>query len=309
MRLRVWAQAPGIITFTTRMATDASGGIRVATIHQAIDVTVRACATSHESFQARRTDAQGRELEGPVPDLIEEAVTALAQAHGVGAHADVLLTRDWPTDDLGGPAVDAAAALMACQGLWGLELTPEDLMGVAQEVDPRIGITLVGQTSMRASEQAEPTRVLARGQLCWVVIGCEPEFTGVQLREQWQAGKRLTTVNDVGLPTALMHGLINSHQELIGHHLHNDLWRAATSLNSGLSDLAMELDRTEALGVVLSGEEPVMLALAPTPSAAGRIVQQIHHHRVVRYAEVFNGGVPGAHTSHVELLSSSGDDL
>lgn len=91
-------------------------------------------------FAAALTDA---------PDnLVLRAARLLASHCGVTAGAALRLTKNLPVaSGIGGGSSDAAAALRALQSLWNIEMTGEDIAGLAARLGADVPVCVLGRTA------------------------------------------------------------------------------------------------------------------------------------------------------------------
>ena len=196
-------------------------------------------------------------------NLAVRAALALAEATGVDADVELELRKSIPVaGGMAGGSADAAAALVACDALWGTHLEREELVALAAGLGADVPFALVGGTAIGLGTGTRLTPALARGRFHWVFAFAE---TGLSTAEVYAEHDRLA-LETVGLEPEvsdlLMAALRAGDAVALGRSLANDLQRAAVSLRPRLR---LTLDVGEeygALGAIVSGSGPTCAFLA-----------------------------------------------
>ena len=71
---------------------------------------------------------------------------------------------------MAGGSADAAAALLACDHLWGLRTPREELLELAAELGSDVPFALVGGTALGTGRGELVTPLMTRGEYWWVVL-------------------------------------------------------------------------------------------------------------------------------------------
>jgi len=160
---------------------------------------------------------------------------------------------------LAGGSADAAAALVACNELWGTGLTHAELREVAATVGSDVPFALLGGTAIGQGRGELLTAALTTGTYHWVLAFSSgalstPEVYAAcdRLRAAGPSGARYATappnpatrgtpasapeadVESPALSTQLMSALRSGDSAAVGPLLSNDLQAAAVSLRPGL---------------------------------------------------------------------------
>lgn len=165
---------------------------------------------------------------------------------------------------MAGGSADAAASLIALNRLWGCELTKEELREVGAGLGTDVPFCVVGGTALATGRGSDLAQVLCRGMFHWVVCQAAEPLSTAAVYEAWDAHCRPSEVE----PDAVLQALRNEDAIALGAALHNDLEPAAFSLRPELEDLKKRLIDAGAIGAVLSGSGPTLLALAENEGAA-----------------------------------------
>lgn len=175
---------------------------------------------------------------------------------------------------MAGGSADAAAALVALNELWQVDLARVKLQELAGDLGADVPFCVVGGTALATGTGAKTTQVLARGMYYWVV-----GITDVPL----SAGEVYRAFDEVGAsttaePDAVLHALSNGDAEALGAALHNDLEVAAIHIHPALADSKDVMLRHGALGAVVSGSGPTVVALVPDLQHATALAERVSGH-------------------------------
>lgn len=183
---------------------------------------------------------------------------------------------------MAGGSADAAATLVALNELWGCDLSRSDLRDVGAQLGSDVPFCVVGGTALATGRGTALAQVLCRGTFHWVVCTAAEPLSTADVYKSWD---RACSVNEVQ-PDAVVQALRNTDPEALGAALHNDLEPAAFALRPELADQKELLLDAGALGAVLSGSGPTLLALAATEQHARdlceRVSDEFHTVRVAR---------------------------
>ncbi|MPZ72293.1 MAG: 4-(cytidine 5'-diphospho)-2-C-methyl-D-erythritol kinase [Nitriliruptorales bacterium] len=165
---------------------------------------------------------------------------------------------------MAGGSADAAAALVALNELWACELSRDDLRAVAAHIGSDVPFCVVGGTALATGRGTALAQVLCRGTFHWVVCTADQPLPTADVYRSWDHN---CTVNEVQ-PDAVVQALRTTDPEALGAALHNDLEPAAFALRPQLREQRDALLDAGALGAVLSGSGPTLLALTESAEAA-----------------------------------------
>ncbi len=211
-------------------------------------------------------------------NLAVKAARALMAVLGVGTaqqdgHQDVPVTRLHLTKripvagGMAGGSADAAATLVALNRLWGADLDAGELRELAAELGADVPFCVGGGTALATGIGTATAQVLARGAYHWVIaISSERLSTAVVYRRYDELG-RTSSVE----PDAVLQALRTADAEALGAALHNDLEPAAIDLLPALAEGKAALLDAGALGAIVSGSGPTLVALAASAQHATAI--------------------------------------
>lgn len=243
----------------------------LATVYQALDVhdEVRAVVAddSDEITVSVHIEADRlvESIDVPTDDdnLAVRAAKLLRDTTGVDGGVRLAIRKVIPVaGGMAGGSADAAAALVACNEVWGTGLGRQELEELASTLGSDVPFLLHGGNAIGGGRGEVISPVLARGSYFWVVAVASQ---GLPTREVFAEFDRLNEgidVPDPVVPDDLLAALRAGDAVELGATLSNDLTDAALSLRPelrGTLDLGLQAD---ALGAVVSGSGPTCLFLA-----------------------------------------------
>lgn len=253
-------------------------------LHDALQLTLDADPHRlHHATAAGRVrvtlshDAGAHVPNGP-DNLVLRAAAALAQAAGLAlddtatVHTHMDLRKRIPVaGGMAGGSADAAAALIGLNEVWGAELPRARVAELAAELGADVPFCLVGGTALATGTGTALARVLCRGTFDWVVCTATAALSTAAVYRAWDEHCVAADVQ----PDAVLAAITSGDPEALGLALHNDLQAAAEVLLPRLrADRSALLD-AGALGAVISGSGPTLLALARDPDEAQRIAGRV----------------------------------
>ncbi|MFC4554025.1 4-(cytidine 5'-diphospho)-2-C-methyl-D-erythritol kinase [Georgenia faecalis] len=291
----VHVRAPGKINLALRVgAREPSGYHPLATVFQAVSLS--------EDVVARPAEGLSLTVEGRGCDLVPvdgtnlalRAAELLRTVTGTTAGAALQVTKHVPVaGGMAGGSADAAAALLACDQLWGTGLDRRELVELGAELGADVPFALTGLTAVGAGHGDVLTSAMSRGTYHWV-LALQDE--GLSTPRVFAAFDDLLDDEppapevDEGLLAALLAG--DPHE--LARHLVNDLTDAAVDLMPALDDVLAASARAGALGTVLSGSGPTVAALALDAEHAASVAEVLRRAEVAAEVLVVTAPAPGA---------------
>jgi 4-diphosphocytidyl-2-C-methyl-D-erythritol kinase len=272
----------------------------VASAYQAVSLYEEVWATPSDEFTVSVTGTV--DLSGvPADDrnLAVRAARLVAQriGHDGGVHLDIV--KHVPVaGGMGGGSADAAAALVACDALWGAELGSGELHKLATRLGADVPFALMGGTAIGTGRGDQLSRALAKGRFDWVIV---PAADGLSTPEVYAQLDALRARHDIagvpgvpGVDPAVLQALRAGDAVALAEHTRNDLQIAALSLRPELREVLELGEESGALAGMVSGSGPTLAFLAAdaesalelqvTLSAAG--FEALHVHGPVAGARV-----------------------
>ncbi|GGL11796.1 4-(cytidine 5'-diphospho)-2-C-methyl-D-erythritol kinase [Planomonospora parontospora] len=229
-------------------------------------------------------------------NLAIRAAVALARHAGRSYGVSLAIRKAIPVaGGMAGGSADAAAALVACNELWGLGLPLEDLTEIAADIGSDVPFALLGGTAVGTGRGERLTPLEAAGPFHWVFALADG---GLSTAKVYAECDRIRA--EEGLPVAepraagaLLAALRDGDAKALGAELTNDLQPAALRLRPSLA-ATLDAGRGHgALGAIVSGSGPTCAFLAASEAHAGELAGALRGAGVAREVLTAHGPVPG----------------
>jgi 4-diphosphocytidyl-2-C-methyl-D-erythritol kinase len=229
------------------------------------------------------------------------ALRTVAAPDGPGA-AVTIKKRIPVAAGLAGGSADAAAALVACNELWGAGLPVRELCEVAAGVGSDVAFAVLGGTAVgRGRGERLSPALVSPARYHWVLAFANgslstPEVYGTldRLRSAEGAGTAAAEGGAPELSTELMSALRAGDPERLGRSLGNDLQAPAISLFPALRKTLAAGREFGSLGALVSGSGPTCFFLARGASHATDLAVALSGAGVCRSVARAVGPAPGA---------------
>ena len=218
---------------------------------------------------------------------------------------------------LAGGSADAAAALLACNELWAVGLTQQQLCAIGATVGSDVAFALLGGTAVGRGRGEQLTPALAPAtRYHWVLAFAEGQLStpavyqaldrlrqgglggrgglGEKASPQDQGGSGGDRPPEATLDAALMSALRSGDAARLGQRLSNDLQPAAVSLFPALRKTLTAGLELGALGALVAGSGPTCVFLAANAERALELAVSLSGAGVCRSVARVSGPVPGA---------------
>lgn len=233
----------------------------------------------------------------PVDDsnLAVRAARLLAEHVGIEAKVSLHIEKSIPiAGGMAGGSADAAGVLVACDALWHVGLTREELAGLATKLGSDVPFALYGGNAIGRGRGEQITPVLGRGRFHWVLAFAGE---GLSTPEVYQRCDELRAGEDVPEPSvseSLIQALRSGEANDLAGALHNDLQPAALSLRPTLRKLLDAGVEYGALAGIVSGSGPTCAFLVRDEEHALDVAVALTASGVCRTVKRAHGPVPGA---------------
>lgn len=268
----VRVRAPGKINLFLEVGPCRDDGYHpLATAFQAVSLYEDVVATDSDDFTIAVTgsvDTAGVPEDDRNLALRAARLVAADAGYAGGVHLDI--RKEVPVaGGMGGGSADAAAALVACDALWGTDLGPRRLHELAQRLGADVPFALQGGTAIGTGRGDELSPALARGRFHWVLV---PNPFGLSTPDVYAEFDRQRAHRDIeperpAVDDAVLHALRAGDPRMLAGALRNDLQQAALAMRPALADvLALGAERGALAGIV-SGSGPTLAFLTESPDA------------------------------------------
>ena len=170
---------------------------------------------------------------------------------------------------MAGGSADAAAALVACDALWGTDVPKDELEGIAAGIGSDVPFLLHGGTAVGSGRGEIITPVLARGLYHWVFV--PSAASGLSTPLVYSAFDQRTAGSALDDPTpsaALMSALRAGDPSALAPVLDNDLQADAIGLQPAIGEVIESAMGFGALAAIVSGSGPTVAFLCADAEAA-----------------------------------------
>ena len=300
----VHVRAPGKINLALSVGAPGHDGYHeLATVFQAVSLFEEIRATPSDRISVTFTGSvDTSELGGTEDTLVHRAARLMAAelsdadrerlrlrpGHTPGAHVEV--TKNVPiAGGMGGGSADAAATLLACDALWGMNRSKERLLELAAQLGADVPFALLGGTQLGTGRGDKLTPVLTAGEFHWVLVvapfGLSTPAVYRRLDELRPEAPAPIVAPDV------LAALRSGSASELGAAMHNDLAEAALDLAPALQGVVADAAEQESRWLV-SGSGPTVAFLCDDQPGAARLTEHLlaRGHNALRV----HGPVPGA---------------
>lgn len=242
------------------------------------------------------------EGEGSVPtganNLAWKAAQALA-AHVGKADGEskvrVVLRKGIPVaGGMAGGSADAAATLVGLASLWKLDISRDELAGIAAKLGSDVPFALYGGTALGTGRGEQLVPVLSRHTFHWVLAFDQRGLSTPRVFGELDRLREEGSPPRIGSHTPVVEALASGDPRQLALLLGNDLQAAAVSLRPGLRRTLRAGVNAGALAGTVSGSGPTCAFLCADAQSAVEVAAELSGAGVCRTVRVAHGPVPGA---------------
>lgn len=267
----VHTRAPGKINVFLKVGALLDDGYHdVAIAYQAVSLyeDIRAYPADDFSVSVTGTVELSR-VPTDASNIAIKAARLLARRVGYRGGVRLEIDKHVPvTGGMGGGSADAAATLLACDALWGLEMPREDLLALGSELGADVPFAFTGGTAIGTGRGDQLSPALAKGQFQWVLavadFGLSTPAVYHELDEH-----RARHVQDIypapvapSVDAEVLQALRAGDPHMLAETLHNDLQAPALNLEPSLAGVLELGESNGALAGIVSGSGPTVAFLA-----------------------------------------------
>lgn len=270
----------------------------LASVYQAVSLYDEVTATSLPAGEISISVSGVGAEHVPVTEdnLAVRAASLLAEECAIDEGVALTIRKSIPVaGGMAGGSSDAAAALVACDALWGTELDREEMLAVAARLGSDVPFCVVGGTAVGSGHGELVTPALARGTYAWV-LAFDPE--GLSTPAVFSEFDRMLDDPELTasptVPSDLMTALLAGDPVALGQALTNDLQPAALRLRPRLRRVLDFGAEHGALGSLVSGSGPTCMFLARDSDHALDLAVTLSSSGLVSTVRPVSGPVPGA---------------
>lgn len=286
----------------------AVGGLRpdgfhdLANVFLAVGLHDEVTATPAGTLRITASGPDAHQVPLDETNLAARAARALAERHGLRPDVHLHIAKDIPVaGGMAGGSADAAAALLACDTLWGCDTPQDELLEICADLGSDVPFSLIGGAALGRGrgELLEPLKV--GGTFHWVFAVADGGLSTPavyrecdRLREVGGQGSSAADVPDPQPSPALLDALRSGDAGALAGAVANDLQAAALSLRPSLAKTLRAGTEGGALAALVSGSGPTCAFLAADCAAAEKIAEALTASGTCRQARVATAPAPGA---------------
>jgi 4-diphosphocytidyl-2-C-methyl-D-erythritol kinase len=276
-------------------AARADGFHDLANVFLAVGLYDEVTATPADELRVTCAGPDAAQVPLDRTNLAARAALALAERHGLEAAVHLHIAKDIPVaGGMAGGSADGAAALLACDALWGTGADREELLDICAELGSDVPFALVGGAALGTGRGERLTALEVGGTFHWVFAVAE---RGLSTPAVFREFDRLAEGRTIPEPVAsqdLLDALAKGDADALADAVSNDLQPAALSLFPELADTLAAGSDAGALATLVSGSGPTTAFLARDAEAAEKVAEALRTSGTCRSVRTAAGPVPGA---------------
>lgn len=297
IRERVTARVPAKINLELVVGPRRPDGYHgLSTVFHAVGLYDEVSVTRAEDWSVQVRGPYADQVPTGPDNLALRAAQLLGQATGGGQPVAVAIDKEIPVAaGLAGGSADAAAALVACDLLWGLDADRALLDSLAAQLGSDVNFALTGGTAIGSGRGERVAPALGRGRYHWVLAVSE---TGLATGSVFDEFDRLREGQHIPPPepsAAMMAALRSGELDALASAMNNDLQEAAFSVRPSLREVLEAGLEYGALGGVVTGSGPTIAFLVSGPEGALDLAVALTASGTAYDVKRAVGPVPGVH--------------
>lgn len=271
----------------------------LTTIFQALSLTDTVTVSAAETPSMHVTGEGAKVVPRDENNLAWRAVDVLTQHTGRApedlGNVSITLEKGIPVaGGLAGGSADAAGTLVGLSALWKLDLSREELNGLAAQLGSDVPFALHGGTALGTGRGEELVPVLSRHTFHWVLAFPQRGLSTPRVYRELDRLREAGAPPPVGDHAPLVEAMASGDPHRLAELLGNDLQAAAVSLRPNLRRTLRAGVEAGALAGIVSGSGPTCAFLCTDGEAAVQVSARLSGAGVCRTVRVASGPVPGA---------------
>lgn len=244
---------------------ESDGYHQLVTVFQAISIFDEVTVKIGEQGTGINLTVSGDQIHGVPTDstnLVVKAIELIADKFELDIDVSVDVKKSIPVaGGMAGGSADAAAAIVAIDELYSIEMTREEMHSIAAQLGSDVPFLLSGGTAIGQGRGDQLTAALSRGTYHWVLALSSVGLSTPAVYSECDRLRQGLDISDPQISDALMQALLTADPSNVGKLLVNDLQPAACSLRPALRLILDVGQEYGALGAVVSGSGPTVAFL------------------------------------------------
>ena len=244
---------------------ESDGYHQLVTVFQAISIFDDVTVKIGEQGSGINLSVSGDQIHGVPTDasnLVVKAAELIATKFEIDIDASIDIKKSIPVaGGMAGGSADAAAAIVAIDDLYGLNMTRDEMHEIASQLGSDVPFLLSGGTSIGQGRGDQLTAALSRGTYHWVLALSSVGLSTPAVYSECDRLRQGLDISEPQISDALMQALLSADPSAVGKLLVNDLQPAACSLRPALRLILDVGQEYGALGAIVSGSGPTVAFL------------------------------------------------
>ena len=244
---------------------ESDGYHQLVTVFQAISIFDDVTVKIGEQGTGINLSVSGDQIHGVPTDasnLVVKAAELIATKFEIDIDASIDIKKSIPVaGGMAGGSADAAAAIVAIDDLYGLNMTRDEMHEIASQLGSDVPFLLSGGTSIGQGRGDQLTAALSRGTYHWVLALSSVGLSTPAVYSECDRLRQGLDISEPQISDALMQALLSADPSSVGKLLVNDLQPAACSLRPALRLILDVGQEYGALGAIVSGSGPTVAFL------------------------------------------------
>ena len=244
---------------------ESDGYHQLVTVFQAISIFDEVTVKIGEQRTGINLTVAGDQIHGVPTDstnLVVKAIELIADKFELDIDVSVDVKKSIPVaGGMAGGSADAAAAIVAIDELYSIEMTREEMHSIAAQLGSDVPFLLSGGTAIGQGRGDQLTAALSRGTYHWVLALSSVGLSTPAVYSECDRLRQGLDISDPQISDALMQALLTADPSNVGKLLVNDLQPAACSLRPALRLILDVGQEYGALGAIVSGSGPTVAFL------------------------------------------------
>jgi len=293
---RVTVRAPAKVNLHLSVGRRRTDGFHdLTTVFQAVGLYDEVDASPADALTVEVSGEGAADVPTDSANLAVRAAALLGMETGRSPAVALTIRKGIPVaGGCAGGSADAAAALVACDALWGTGLSRAELTKLAARLGSDVPFALHGGTALGTGRGELLTPVLGHGTYSWVLALVEGGLSTPEVYDELDRQRDSGPVSVVSDPAGVLSALRSGDAVALGRALTNDLQPAAIALRPPLRVLLETGADLGALGSLVSGSGPTVAFLARSDDHAVALAAALAGQGVCRAVRRADGPVPGA---------------
>lgn len=236
---------------------------------------------------------------GQVPldrtNLAARAALELARRYGVEPAVHLHIAKDIPVaGGMAGGSADGAGALLACDALWGTNVSRDELLDICAGLGSDVPFSLVGGAALGVGRGEQLRTLEVGGNFHWVFAMAERGLSTPAVFREFDRLNEHVRIPEPVASRELLDALAKGDAAALAGAVSNDLQPAALSLFPALADTLAAGRAAGALTALVSGSGPTVAFLAPDAESAKTVAEALLVSGTCRAVRTTEGPAPGA---------------